>query len=66
MWICNDDELMRVSPLHSMLLRLAAAANAMHDFALHDLPTAIYPADHPATFNIIIHGREVVRAAGML
>ena len=47
-------------------LRLAAAANAMHDFALHDLPTAIYPADHPATFNIIIHGREVVRAAGML
>ena len=47
-------------------LKLAAAANAMHDFALHDLPTAIYPADHPATFNIIIHGREIVRAAGML
>ena len=28
-------------------LRLAAAANAMHDFPLHDMPTTIYPADSP-------------------
>ena len=52
-------------PRLAFLMR-AALANAMHDFPLHDLPTAIYPAYHPATFNIIIHGREVVRAAGML